>query len=156
VILGIDGARARFWAKVDIAGSDECWEWSGGRNAKGYGIFFLGGSRLAPRVAYEMSLGQIPGGMCVRHSCDNPPCVNPSHLSTGTPSDNVRDRVERGRSAQNLGEAHGRAKLTDDQVRWLRSAFASGTSKRSLAQSLGVTRRTAKLAIEGRTWGHIS
>lgn len=78
-----------------------CWEWKGKRNDFGYGIFSaerLGfeGSR-AHRVVYEHFVGAIPDGLLLRHRCDNPPCVNPDHLVPGTPADNMRDMVERGR-----------------------------------------------------------
>lgn len=52
----------------------------------------------AHRVAYEIANGPIPDDLWVLHSCDNPPCCNPSHLRVGTYKDNVRDRVERDRS----------------------------------------------------------
>lgn len=58
------------------------------------------------RLSYEVYNGIIPEGMVVRHTCDNPPCINPKHLLVGTNADNVRDRVSRGRSA--VGKNHPR------------------------------------------------
>lgn len=63
--------------------------WIGGKFVKVY----------QHRVAYEQAHGQIPPGMVVMHSCDNPPCVNPDHLIIGTQSENVRDMYHKGRDA---------------------------------------------------------
>jgi hypothetical protein len=91
---------ARFWAKVRKG--DGCWEWQASRNSSGYGWFRFGpqGSRTptgAHRVSYVLTKGPIPEGMQVLHRCDNPPCVNPSHLFLGTNDDNHADKVAKGR-----------------------------------------------------------
>lgn len=78
-----------------------CWDWDGRRNEDGYGTFSA--ERLgfrdarAHRVVYEHLVGPIPSDAVLRHSCDNPPCVNPAHLQPGTQADNVADMVERER-----------------------------------------------------------
>ncbi len=76
----------------------ECLEWTGTRNPHGYGRFSRRGRQeLAHRVAYELAVGPIPDGLQVLHRCDNPPCVNPTHLWLGTPADNAHDRDTKGR-----------------------------------------------------------
>ena len=87
-----------------------CWEWSGGRREGGYGAFTaerLGYKRAgAHRAMYESEHGAVPPEQVVRHSCDNPPCVNPDHLLLGTHADNMGDMAERRRSGH-LWENHG-------------------------------------------------
>lgn len=80
-----------------------CWEWNGDRDSCGYGMFtaaYLGfKDAKAHRVMYQLHVGPLPGGLFVRHKCDNPPCVNPAHLIIGTVLENARDMVERRRHA---------------------------------------------------------
>jgi len=94
-------ARAieRFWSKVDVRGRDECWEWQAS-GSKGYGRLMMDGVTWgAHRLAFTLVKGRIPDGMCVLHSCDNPPCCNPAHLFIGTHADNMRDMAKKGRSS---------------------------------------------------------
>jgi len=91
----------------------------------------------------------------VCHRCDNPPCFNPAHLHWGTHADNVADKVSKGR--QPRGEKHGVARLTDAQVRWLKSSQeAAGLSLSQAAGRLGVSTSTVHRIRLGETWGHVS
>lgn len=75
-----------------------CVEWTGARTSTGYGAVRHGSkSQLVHRVEWERHFGPIPPGMFVCHSCDNPPCCNIEHLFLGTPMDNVRDMIAKGR-----------------------------------------------------------
>jgi hypothetical protein len=91
------GVTARFWAKVDKSG--ECWLSTGARRGDGYGAFQVESKRQigAHRFSYILHHGDIAEGTIVMHSCDVPICVNPAHLSLGTPSENTRDAVRKGR-----------------------------------------------------------
>jgi hypothetical protein len=101
--------QLRLWSRVVPAGPSECWVFKGSGTARGEHGVIRAGSRAekAHRVAWQLVNGPIPEGMCVCHRCDNPPCINPSHLFLGTIADNNRDRHQKGRR-KNL-EA-GRAK----------------------------------------------
>lgn len=73
-----------------------CWEWNAAREKSGYGRCSKPG-KYAHRMAWLAFRGEIPSGMWVLHSCDNPPCCNPDHLWLGTPADNVHDSMRKGR-----------------------------------------------------------
>ena len=89
----------RLLDKVIIDEVTDCWIFTGGKNNIGYGMIRDEKKmRTAHRVSYEEHNGKIPVGLLVLHSCDNPICCNPNHLSLGTHKDNTRDMMNRGRA----------------------------------------------------------
>lgn len=108
-----DEFRKRFWARVDVGPPDACWDWQRGRDHYGYGDAgrFIARqehrvvTRKAHRLAWELTHGPIQHDLLVCHSCDRPPCCNPSHLWLGTCADNNRDMQDKGRGAS--GDRHG-------------------------------------------------
>lgn len=108
-----------FWAKVHKPVSEGgCWLWTAAKTSKGYGVFQVGWKtqKRAHRIAYELEKGNIDDGLCVCHTCDNPSCVNPSHLFLGTVKDNVDDMIDKGRKVNLQGKRNGMAKLNDKDV----------------------------------------
>src|ERR1700749_4969342 len=93
----LEKAKERFFNKVTK--TDNCWLWIGGTINKGYGNFTWGRgvNILAHRFSYEIHKGKIPEGKIILHSCDNPICVNPEHLTIGTQQDNVNDMMNKNR-----------------------------------------------------------
>jgi len=143
-----------FFERTDRSSLFGCWEWTGGRLAKGYGVLHRNKRLvLAHRRAYTLAVGPIPAGKMILHSCDNPPCVNPAHLRPGTVRDNARDAVERGRLTPptSVGSANAAAKLTEVQVRNIRRLYSKGAGGR-LADQFGVSRSTVCRIAKGKAW----
>lgn len=116
-----------------------CWEWNGLRDKDGYGrLIHLGKRALAHRLAYETWNGLIEQGLLVRHRCDNPPCINPAHLITGTPKQNTDDATARDRMARD--EWHGQCKLDSRSVLLMKAQYSTGNySQRQLASMHGIS-----------------
>ena len=109
----------RFKENIKISKKTECWIWTGSFFQSGYGrIMFDYTNYRAHRLSYLLHIGQIADDLVVCHKCDNKKCVNPSHLFLGTVLDNVKDRVEKGRTAKN--EKAAKCKLSNRQVNNIR------------------------------------
>lgn len=115
---------ARFWAKVDIKKENECWLWTASVNSKGYGSFAIEKKKTALAHKVSWALAYNDGVLSspkyhVMHSCDVRRCVNPNHLSLGTPNDNVRDAIKKGRAvnpihSQNPTCRHGHPRTPEN------------------------------------------
>lgn len=90
----------RFETKYIPEPNTGCFIWVGGSIDKdGYGAFHESHRLMkrAHRASYEYYKGSFDKSLLVLHTCDNPSCVNPSHLFLGTHTDNMRDKVSKGR-----------------------------------------------------------
>jgi hypothetical protein len=102
-----------FWSKVNIKGPNDCWEWLLAKDKDGYGVFNKG---KAHRVSAFISGLNITKKL-VCHKCDNPKCVNPSHLFVGTYLDNNKDcRIK---------QRH-KHKLTTDDIKFIQQNYVKG------------------------------
>lgn len=173
-----------FWEQVKTGEPGECWPWTGRHDKDGYGGVgrHMDGVRYqrAHRLAYRLHYGSDPGALLVLHTCDNPPCCNPTHLRLGTVEDNNADMLAKGRERYPTGDEHwshrrpdrvargerhysyggvpGRrgishplAKLTDEQVHEMRVRYtAGGITFKALGAEYGVTAQHAHAVVRRR------
>jgi hypothetical protein len=144
-----------------------CWLWMGPLNKFGYAHIQINGkTRRLARVVLERTLGTpIPDGLNALHSCDTPACINPAHLSAGTPEENTRQCIERGRKPR--GESHPMVRLTLAHAVEIRSAYlalpgtTSGNVERRgmvkrIADKYGVSVFTVREIGQRKTWRHVA
>ncbi len=181
-----------FWRKIKIGGPYECWPWLAGRSHKGYGkVKWHGVDYRAHQIAHALATGTFPvrdhrkgakDKICILHSCDNPPCCNPSHLRPGTSLDNATDRDLRDRTSKGdqhfsrllpgllargdssgsrlhpeklcRGSAQHDAKLTEADIPVIRARLATGDTLRITAEAFGVSIPTIWRIKMGRAWRH--
>jgi len=136
--------EARFLTKVNkIDGG--CWEWTGKCDKDGYGRICVDyKTTRTHRVAYELWKGEIPDGLFVLHSCDNPKCVNPIHLRVGSHEDNMNDRLVRHKYNK---------KLTEQQIHEIRAI--ADMSHRTIAKMYNVSHNMIGAIIRRDFWKHI-
>lgn len=151
--------RCKFWNKIRLIGAsdDDCHEWTRAATLLGYGVVRMEGRNFfAHRVAFFLSYGPFPNALKVCHKCDNPKCCRPDHLFLGTQADNLHDmfRKDRRPSAKGMGTAA--AKLTDHQVREIRTRYsAGGHTHRSLAKEYGICHSAIYGIVNRIYWPHI-
>lgn len=145
----------RFFAYVGSKQSSGCILWTGTTDAKGgYGVLGYDGRQLkAHRVAYDLFVGGLSPDLLVCHSCDNPPCINPVHLFQGTELDNAEDMVSKGRS--HGGIDHWSAKLTEEQVREIKTELSSPNRNRRTRRALARRFSVTPAVIYQIDWGWI-
>jgi hypothetical protein len=139
-----------------------CWEWQASRNKQGYGK--IGRSIdgkikhfSTHRFFYQELVGEIPQGMQVMHTCDNPPCCNPDHLKLGTAADNISDCVKKGRNYKgpkpwvgwkHSPEDHPLAKLTNNDAKTVRHLyFAERRTLKEIGDFFGIAFQTVSKIV---------
>ena len=141
--------QSRFWDKVLWSDERLCWPWNGCTSPTGYGSFGVNKAPLLThRIALALTVGDQPD-LVAMHSCDNPPCCNPAHLSWGTRQKNTKDAYDRGRMA--YGAKLPQSKLTVEAVR---DIVTSTELQSVLADKYGVAQNTISRVRSGATWKH--
>ena len=151
---------AEFLSKARLNPVTGCLEWQThlGGSKRAYGRVVMGSRktgryyRYAHRLVWESIHGPLGKGQCVLHRCDNPRCVNPTHLFVGSQADNMRDMASKGRGGAPRGGRHMSAKLTEEQAR---SALCSDLSTPQLAAEWGVSYQSIWALRAGKTWRHL-
>lgn len=119
----------------------DCLEWQRAKQTNGYGAVWDSDTNkqcLAHRAMYQVVYGEIPDGLTIMHTCDNPSCINPNHLVACTHKENMNDRDNKGRLITNVKKAiDANRKLTNDQLRAIQSDMRSS---RVIAEEYNVDR----------------
>lgn len=163
-----------FWQRVDKSG--DCWLWTGAISNGTYGkTNFAGKQYGAHQLAWILTNGEIPQGLFVCHKCDNPRCVNPDHLWLDTPKNNTHDMIRKARKSNvrpapqrgdnhwsrkhpewvRRGVKHHKAKLTEEQVKLVRSKVAQGQTMLSVARDFNVHVSLVSLIVKRKIWTHV-
>jgi hypothetical protein len=147
--------ETRFRKFVPVKSASDCWPWQGHIDARGYGRFSVDNrNRKATHLALAFSGRERPNGAVARHDCDNPSCVNPSHLRWGTQAENVEDMCGRSRhrTRQLVGTDSPLAKVDEDTVRLIREATGP---QRATAERFGISQSLVSLIKLRKSWGHV-
>lgn len=124
-------------------------------NKDGYcSVRYDGKTIYMHRLVFFQTNGYWP--KVVRHSCDNPRCVNPTHLLGGDHVENMRDKVARNR--QSKGTKHGMAKLTDEQVMAIRADYVPRSKEANLytlVRKYSVDPKLVWFVVHRKIWTHI-
>lgn len=147
--------KERFLSFVSPEPNSGCWLWTGSLMWKGYGNFNSGGGcERAHRVSWKLFVGPIPQGAILCHRCDTPACVNPDHLYAGTPKQNTRDMMVRGRhkTRPHHGHQNGNSIFTPEQVKRIRDGWALGRTTGDMAAEYGASRSAIWGVATGRRY----
>lgn len=143
-LMSLPGIESRFWEKVNRRGKGDCWNWTANKT-HGYGVLATKkpySAEKAHRFSWMLHYGEIPNGMAICHSCDNPSCVNPNHLMLATQKANMIDAAKKGKLKFykiGVGEENNTAKLSDQQVQSMRKDYSTGKfTYREMAEKYGV------------------
>jgi hypothetical protein len=153
--------KQRLENAIKINPENGCHEWQLALSV-GYGtISIKNRSYRAHRIAWSVyNEREIPEGMVIMHTCDNPKCINPEHLQLGTVADNNLDKKNKGRQSKigrkfnpPSGTLNGRAKLNEDTIRLIRAEV--GLNQRELADKYGITSAVMNKIVNFKLWKHV-
>jgi hypothetical protein len=145
---------SKFWEKVEKSTDPSaCWNWLGGTDTGGYGIFYKSrcDSYKAHRLALSCEVSPDDPRLLACHRCDNRKCCNPEHLYWGTQQQNMGDMCAKGRQNKAWGERQHAAKLSLQDVHKIRKLKGMLTG-RQLASMFGVTPATISKILLNHSW----
>lgn len=145
-------------ANTIIKSETGCMEWQSARSRSGYGRKAINGqSQYVHRIIATLAYGSNDKSAIVMHSCDNPPCCNPEHLSWGTYRQNIQDMFSRGRARNNprKGEEHGMAKLRKEDVVEIRILYKQGFTQQDLSKIYKVSISQIHLIVSRKEWKEV-
>lgn len=146
-----------FKKNTDLNNETGCLIWNKKLVRKGYpAVNYDNKFSLASRVCWKIHNGDIPQSLWVLHKCDNPACIEITHLFLGTASDNRKDCVRKGRMIVKRGEESNFCKLTTDKVKEIKKLLSDGLSQSAIAKIFGVSRGAICDIKRGRNWKHVN
>lgn len=131
-----------------------CLEWTAQRDRDGYGVISVVDTdgrwvpHRAHRIAYLLAHPDQSVPPVVRHTCDNPSCVDPAHLLPGTHADNAADSTARNRRP--YGDHHPRTAISDADVAALRADAADGVPRNVLRTRYGLSKSQVQRIVTGQ------
>ena len=159
-----------------------CWIWQGYLDKDGYGKLQINNKRdRAHRWSYKIFKKDVSKDILICHHCDNPSCVNPNHLFSGTQKDNMQDAVKKNRMScgekhfskinpqlvsrgkkhskimkkvSAKGEKHCRAKLTEKQIKEIRR-LCQFKGNKEISELFDVSRSLIEKIKYRKIWKHI-
>lgn len=133
-----------------------CWVATIGLNEKGRPRHKVGSKVFyVSNLMYVISNGELPNGLLVCHTCDNPSCINPEHLWLGTPLENMEDMKRKGRSPDQSGSNNGNARLTAGDISNVRKLLNSGCSLGSVSKVTNISKSHVYRISCGNVWNKI-
>lgn len=149
----------RFWFYVDTGNENECWEWERSKDGGGYGVFTTHkyGREKSHRISYLECVGEIPEGLMVLHTCDNPSCCNPKHLFLGTNQENMDDKVKKNRQSRLFGGDNGRCQMSEKNIMSMRKDYRSGNfSYSDLVYKYKISQTQVARIIKRESWAWVN
>lgn len=139
------------WDRVKhkhTSGPNDCWEFNGRRNKAGYGRLGYNYKTWSTHdLAWTLTNGAIPEGQAIKHSCENPPCCNPAHMS-------LREMIGKRKAKPYL--ILGLPDLTEDDIRELRRLYEEDRWTHSrLAAKYKLNTSSVGLIVRRVTWTHV-
>lgn len=146
----------KFFEAALESDTHECVIWPFSTDKDGYAkMRYDGASSIVSRLVCEFVHGIAPSDSHqAAHACATPSCINPKHLRWATPAENAADKT--GQGTNQIGEKNSCAKLTEADVRSIRSLAERGCSGRKIAAQFGINKSTAWQIVARKKWRHVA
>lgn len=151
------GSPLRFLQEIVLKhNGNECLPWPYASDQNGYGkINYEGRSQRVNGIVCTLTHGPAPSPVHeVAHSCGKGTtgCCAPRHLVWKTHAENEADKLAHG--TRKIGERHGMAKLTDEQIRTIRR-LAGTMPQREIGEMFGIAQGQVSAIVTRRTWAGV-
>lgn len=152
-----------FLKKTQRKDNDKCWPWKACVDQNGYGCMWncilKKRSRVTRVILFLYKNVPFESKLIACHKCDNPICVNPSHIFVGTMKDNSQDMVKKGRynpANKPKGSKHFASKLSEADVLKIRNMYRTGEhTYGSIAQLYNIDKTVIGKIIKKTAWKHV-